>query len=103
MGKLKDAQVHLHINKDVTPVAQKARRIPFHLREKVDEELEHLLRQNDVIEDVKAEPSALSFTNRGRAKEIGSEQNTSMYRHAASEQSHRTDKTSFALLRRPHS
>ena len=31
IGKLKDFQLDLHINKDVKPVAQAARRIPFHL------------------------------------------------------------------------
>ena len=42
IGKLKDFQLDLHINKDVKPVAQAARRIPFHLRSKVEAELENL-------------------------------------------------------------
>ena len=40
--KLKDFQLDLHINKDVKPVAQAARRIPFHLRSKAEAELENL-------------------------------------------------------------
>ena len=56
MGKLKNDKIKLHINKDITPVAQKARRIPFHLRQKVDEELERL-RKEDIIEDVVNEPT----------------------------------------------
>ena len=32
IGKLKDTELHLHIDDSVSPVAQPARRIPFHLR-----------------------------------------------------------------------
>ena len=32
IGKLKNAEVKLHINEEVPPVAQAARRIPFHIR-----------------------------------------------------------------------
>ena len=38
------------INKDVKPVAQKPRRVPCHVRRKVDEELERL-KELDIIED----------------------------------------------------
>ena len=34
IGKLKNFEVKLHIDKTVPPVAQSARRIPFHLRKK---------------------------------------------------------------------
>ena len=50
-GKLKNEQVKLHIDTTVQPVAQKARRIPFHLRPLVDAELDKL-RQSDIIEDI---------------------------------------------------
>ena len=50
MGKMDQLQVHLNINKDVTPIAQKSRRIPFHLRERVDIELKRL-KEMDIIED----------------------------------------------------
>ena len=36
VGVLTDYEVHLHIDSSVTPVVQPARRIPFHLREKVE-------------------------------------------------------------------
>jgi hypothetical protein len=49
VGKLKDVQVHLHIDKNVKPVVQPTRRIPFALRQKVAHELERL-QQNDIIE-----------------------------------------------------
>lgn len=49
LGKLKEFQLKLHINEHVKPVAQQARRIPFGLRAKVEEELNHLL-EADVIE-----------------------------------------------------
>ena len=42
IGKLKGAEVKLHIDQTVTPVAQPARRIPFHLRKKVEKELENV-------------------------------------------------------------
>ena len=42
IGKLKGVQVKLHIDDQIQPVAQKHRRVPFHLREKLDTELERL-------------------------------------------------------------
>ena len=47
-------QVHLFIK--VSSVAQKGRRIPYKMKEKVSNELE-MLRQQDIIEDVKDEPT----------------------------------------------
>ena len=43
VGKFKGYKLKLHINEDVTPVAQSARRLPFGLRDKVDEKLDELL------------------------------------------------------------
>ena len=43
--KLKDFKVKLHINEDVKPVVQPHRRVPFHLRKKVEEEIKNLLDQ----------------------------------------------------------
>ena len=51
VGKLKDYQFKLHLNKDVKPVAQPVRRLPFGLREKVDKKLDELL-SKDIIEEV---------------------------------------------------
>jgi hypothetical protein len=45
IGKLKDFKVKLHINDDVKPVVQPHRRVPFHLRKKVEEEIKNLLAQ----------------------------------------------------------
>ena len=39
---MKDVNVKLGIDESVTPVAQKHRRVPFHLRDKVDKELKRL-------------------------------------------------------------
>ena len=39
---MKDTQVNLHINKEIRPVQQKQRRIPFNLRSDVEKELERL-------------------------------------------------------------
>ena len=49
LGRMKHHQVELIVDEDVTPVAQEQRRIPFHLRAKVDNELNRLLEQ-DIIE-----------------------------------------------------
>lgn len=57
--KLKDAHVKLHIDESVTPVAQGARRIPFHLRKKVKEELRQLEEKN-IIEKVEGATSWVS-------------------------------------------
>ena len=48
---MKDFQVHLHIDPSVPPVTQPHRRIPFHLRKKLDTELDKLERQG-IIEPV---------------------------------------------------
>ena len=39
LGKLKDYQVQLHIDEGVTPVAQPHRRVPFHVRKQLEEQL----------------------------------------------------------------
>ena len=51
IGKLKNFQLKLHVNPDITPVQQPIRRIPFHTRKKVEVELERLQRL-DIIEPV---------------------------------------------------
>ena len=51
IGKLKGVEVKLHIDSAVSPVAQKARRIPFHIRKKVEQELNNL-EQQGIIEKV---------------------------------------------------
>ena len=51
IGKMKGVKVKLDIDHSVEPKAQKHRRIPFHLREKVDAELERLAKAG-VIEKV---------------------------------------------------
>ena len=50
-GKLRNKQIELIIDEAVKPVAQKQRRIPFHLREKVERELSKL-EHDDIIEPV---------------------------------------------------
>ena len=51
LGKLKNGKVELIIDKNIKPVAQQQRRIPFHLQAKVDNELNRLLGE-DIIERV---------------------------------------------------
>ena len=51
LGKLKNKQIEIAIDETVTPVAQPQRRIPFHLRQKVENELEKL-EHDDIIEKI---------------------------------------------------
>ncbi|TKS65153.1 Retrovirus-related Pol polyprotein from transposon 17.6 [Collichthys lucidus] len=51
IGKLKDFQVKLHINPDIKPTCQPHRRVPFHIRQKVEDELRKL-EADDIIEEV---------------------------------------------------
>ncbi|KAK7104470.1 hypothetical protein V1264_019182 [Littorina saxatilis] len=51
LGKLKDHQVHVYVKKDVKPVAQSPRRIPFSLRSKVEEKIAEL-EAAEIIEKV---------------------------------------------------
>ena len=56
IGKLDNYQVKLKINKDVTPIAQRERRLPFAMREKVKAELQKL-EDAGIIETVTDEPT----------------------------------------------
>ena len=51
IGKLKGVQVDLNVDPGVKPVTQPPRRQPFSIRQKMEEELQHLLEQ-DIIEKV---------------------------------------------------
>ena len=51
MGKINGAKVKLHIDKEVPPVTQRHRRIPFHTRKDVETEIKRL-EDLDVIEPV---------------------------------------------------
>ena len=51
LGKLENFELKLHVNKDVTPIQQPIRRIPFHTQQKVSEELIRL-QSLDIIEPV---------------------------------------------------
>ena len=51
LGKPKDYQVHLHINKDIQPSAQPHWRVPFQVRKQLEEQLE-INERNGVIERV---------------------------------------------------
>nr|XP_033948146.1 uncharacterized protein K02A2.6-like [Pseudochaenichthys georgianus] len=51
IGKLKDFQVKLHIDESVQPVTQPHRRIPFHMRKRVESELNQL-QEKGVIERI---------------------------------------------------
>ena len=46
IGKLKDMEVKLHIDKNVRPVTQPYRRVSFHLQKLVDSELMQMMDKN---------------------------------------------------------
>ena len=46
--KLKDFNLHLHVDRNVPPVAQKLRRVPFALHEKVSVKIDKFPRE-DII------------------------------------------------------
>ena len=56
LGKLKNYEVELHIDKNVKPIQARARHKPYHLRDKIKKEIEKKLR-DDVIEKVEGEPT----------------------------------------------
>ena len=64
--RLKDYRLKLHINKEVKPVAQQVRRLPFGLRDKVDLKLNDFLTK-DIIEEVPDTPNIVD-TTRGSPK-----------------------------------
>ena len=53
IGKLKNTHVRLHIDDTVAPVVQSVRRIPFHIRRQVSEELDNLnLESQGIIQKI---------------------------------------------------
>ena len=64
IGKMKDVKVTLYEDNSVSPVAQPHRRIPYHMRKKVEEELQRLsLEDLDITEQVDG-PTSLGFPYR---------------------------------------
>ena len=59
VGKLSGYQLKLHINREVTPVAQKPRRIPFPLKDKVQRKIDKLLNL-DITEKVSGPTTSVS-------------------------------------------
>ncbi|GJQ67626.1 hypothetical protein Trydic_g18608, partial [Trypoxylus dichotomus] len=61
VGNLKDCEIKLRIDNNITPVAQTNRRIPFHFRKKVEDELNRLEKEG-IIEKVTGLTSWISPT-----------------------------------------
>ena len=57
IGKLKDVQVKLHIDVSVRPVAITNRKSPFHMRPKIDDEEQRLLREDTIKKVPVCEPT----------------------------------------------
>ncbi|CAF1121019.1 unnamed protein product, partial [Brachionus calyciflorus] len=56
IGCFKDFEIELHIDKKVKPVQANPRKIPFHLRQAVEDQLKIKL-ENDIIEEVENDPT----------------------------------------------
>ena len=59
VGKLKDYKLKLNVDSEMTPIAQKLRRVPFALREKVTANVEDLIAK-DIVERVDGPTSWIS-------------------------------------------
>ena len=59
IGKLKDFQLKIPIDSDIKPVIQPARRIPYNLRNKLEEKLNELV-DLDIIEKVEGPSNWIS-------------------------------------------
>ena len=59
LGKLKNIQIKFNIDKEVEPVTQHLRRVPFHVRKKVEKKLQEMI-EMDVIEEVTESTSWVS-------------------------------------------
>ncbi len=59
IGKLTDYKLKLHINESIMPVAQKPRRVPFALRDKVTAKVNDLI-EKDIVERVEGPTSWVS-------------------------------------------
>jgi hypothetical protein len=51
LGKMKGCEIKIHIDPTVQPVAQPHRRVPFHIRDKVEKQITQMI-DNDIIEPV---------------------------------------------------
>ena len=67
IGKLKNFQLHLHIDNSVTPVAQAPRRIPFSHPQSVQAKLDEL-ETLGIIEPVKGPTPGVASCGRSKTK-----------------------------------
>jgi hypothetical protein len=51
IGKMKNVKIKIDVDEDITPIQEKYRHLPFHLRDKVEKELKNMI-ENDIIERV---------------------------------------------------
>lgn len=59
MGKIKGREVKLEIDENISPIAQRARRIPHSMKSKVNEKLKEM-REQDIIEEIEGATPWLS-------------------------------------------
>ncbi|RXN24365.1 Retrovirus-related Pol polyprotein from transposon 412 [Labeo rohita] len=78
IGKLKDFQVTLHINPDIQPTCQPHRRVPFHVREKVEAELQTRSRGHHRESD---RPNTLGLAHRNATKAQRSRQAAEVFQN----------------------
>ena len=87
IDKLKDVQINLHINKQVKPVAQSARRIPFRLRKQVEKQLDQLEQQGIIKKGEGSTPwvsPLVIIPKKGEARMCGYEDGQQSHRASTS-------------------
>ena len=65
---MKGKTAKLHVNDSVKPLAQKYRRLPFHIRDQVEAELKHL-EDLDIVKRAEDGSNPLGFSNSCSPKE----------------------------------
>lgn len=57
LGRLRNHQVKLHVDQTIKPIAAPARSIPYHLKERVEQVIEEMVKQDVIEEHPSAEPA----------------------------------------------
>ena len=96
VGKLKDYQLKIHVNKDITPIAQQVWRLPFGLRDRVDQKLDDLL-DKDIIEEGTKHPYIVGVTLGCSSKARWGHKDMCRYETSNTRQSYGNDTPSLPL------
>jgi hypothetical protein len=96
IGKMKDTLIELHIDKSIEPKQNKLRKIPIHLRDKVENEIKTML--ENVLIEVASGPTLLDLSHcaSSQKRRIGSD----LHRRERTKQSNQKRATLDTDMRR---